>query len=320
MRCLTQYWKNSTWRSVSAQDGKPLTYTAGNALRTVNEGDVLYIITNLQGKLYLCGRIRAERVLSREEAEELLGGEVWDAKWHVVCGEKTADAERYNREIPSAIASELSFDVGGEHRRLVMRDDGVDRQTVRGLRELTPESAAALDQLIGKGNSEPGRELASPCAGSGPAMEGRARLTRHLVRERNRSLVQAKKASAGADPHCVVCGLSFEAVYGDLGRSFIECHHVDPLSKRSRPTKTSPDDLALVCANCHRMLHRALEGELSMTPERLRQIVRERRGGEMPGGAQQSDAPCAGPSNSKRDNAAAAASSEPRIAEQGARK
>lgn len=53
---------------------------------------------------------------------------------------------------------------------------------------------------------------------------------------------------------CEVCGFDFEAVYGELGRGFIECHHVVPLSEGQR--KTSLRDLALVCSNCHRMAHR----------------------------------------------------------------
>ncbi|MCP9491884.1 MAG: HNH endonuclease, partial [Solirubrobacteraceae bacterium MAG38_C4-C5] len=43
--------------------------------------------------------------------------------------------------------------------------------------------------------------------------------------------------------------------YGDCGRGFAECHHVRPLNEGGRETLI--EDLAVVCANCHRMIHRS---------------------------------------------------------------
>jgi predicted HNH restriction endonuclease len=60
---------------------------------------------------------------------------------------------------------------------------------------------------------------------------------------------------------CEVCGFNFCQHYGELGKDFAECHHKNPLSERpeelwSHILTTSLDDVAVVCANCHRMLHR----------------------------------------------------------------
>lgn len=55
---------------------------------------------------------------------------------------------------------------------------------------------------------------------------------------------------------CDVCNINFEFVYGDRGREFIEAHHLTPVSKLDGKTKTKVSDFALVCSNCHRMLHR----------------------------------------------------------------
>ena len=57
---------------------------------------------------------------------------------------------------------------------------------------------------------------------------------------------------------CEVCGFDFNAVYGELGSGYIEAHHRVPLSELSGESKTRLDDLALVCSNCHRMLHREI--------------------------------------------------------------
>ena len=57
------------------------------------------------------------------------------------------------------------------------------------------------------------------------------------------------------------------------GRDYIECHHRTSLFS-SGTTKTRLQDLALICSNCHRMIHRM---KTWLLPERLKQIVDERR-------------------------------------------
>jgi hypothetical protein len=49
-----------------------------------------------------------------------------------------------------------------------------------------------------------------------------------------------------------------------------ECHHVVPLHV-SGATTTKLADLAILCANCHRMIHR---GDPWLTPDELRDLVR----------------------------------------------
>lgn len=94
------------------------------------------------------------------------------------------------------------------------------------------------------------------------AIEGeiQVRLIRHRRREgwlRDQKLAQAKKLSGGA-LKCEVprCGFNFESVYGTTGRGYAQVHHLKPLSDRSAPAMTSLDDLAIVCANCHAIIHR----------------------------------------------------------------
>ncbi len=41
-----------------------------------------------------------------------------------------------------------------------------------------------------------------------------------------------------------------------LRNGFIECHHTKPVATLVEGEKTHLDDLVLVCANCHRMVHR----------------------------------------------------------------
>lgn len=54
---------------------------------------------------------------------------------------------------------------------------------------------------------------------------------------------------------CQVCGMDFEKTYGELGKSFIEVHHLHPVSQGER--KVNPiEDLIPLCSNCHSMIHR----------------------------------------------------------------
>ena len=87
-------------------------------------------------------------------------------------------------------------------------------------------------------------------------IEGDKKLVNHLVSERNTKIVEAKKRHAieNGTLRCVVpgCGFDFSSTYG---KDFIECQHKLPLSTRSSESETSLEDLALVCSNCHSIIH-----------------------------------------------------------------
>ena len=90
------------------------------------------------------------------------------------------------------------------------------------------------------------------------AKEGRLLSRLHTERERNRQIIERKKQQAlGANGRlsCEVCRFDFERHYGEAGRGIIECHHLTPLAELAREGHTRAEDLALLCANCHRMIH-----------------------------------------------------------------
>lgn len=92
-------------------------------------------------------------------------------------------------------------------------------------------------------------------------IEGQIIYKLHKARERNKKIVQAKKQQVlktAGKLACEVCEFVFEDHYGEMGRGFIECHHRTPLSQLTSATITKMQDLALVCSNCHKMLHRSI--------------------------------------------------------------
>jgi hypothetical protein len=105
--------------------------------------------------------------------------------------------------------------------------------------------------------------------------EGKEVARIHKRRERNKKAVETKKKKVLADRGsltCEVCGFDFAKKYGKLGFGFVECHHKIPLAKLSKGHRTQLSDLAIVCANCHRMLHRS---NPMLSVEDLRKTVQE---------------------------------------------
>lgn len=81
----------------------------------------------------------------------------------------------------------------------------------------------------------------------------------HLHRERNQKVIKLAKdkfKNKFGRLFCQVCDFDFSDKYGVLGEDFIEGHHTIAVSAMNPHHQTKPEDIALVCANCHRMLHR----------------------------------------------------------------
>jgi len=80
----------------------------------------------------------------------------------------------------------------------------------------------------------------------------------HKRRERNTKFIRQIKniAEKNGQLHCEICGFDFHQKYGDIGKGFIECHHLKPLSEYNSDEKTTKENLVLICSNCHKMLHK----------------------------------------------------------------
>jgi len=134
--------------------------------------------------------------------------------------------------------------------RQKLYDDGFLVPPVRGVWQLTGSWNAYLSEMPGL-QSQGGDELV--------VFEGRLCERLHRFRERSARVTKRKKQwvlkSLGR-LDCEVCRFSFQDRYGPLGSNFAECHHRIPLSELRTGQPTTLSDLAVVCANCHRMIHR----------------------------------------------------------------
>ena len=80
---------------------------------------------------------------------------------------------------------------------------------------------------------------------------------------------------------CQVCGMRFDERYGEIGKDFIEVHHLYPVCNMGENYQFDPMDrekgLVCLCSNCHSMIHRGghweeIDGERRMVPMTLREL------------------------------------------------
>ena len=94
---------------------------------------------------------------------------------------------------------------------------------------------------------------ARPAAVEFSAHEGALKEQKWLTQGRNRAL--RDKAIQQAMGRCAACERDYSKVLEGAGERVLEVHHRRQLSLRKTPRLTRVADLAVVCANCHRLLH-----------------------------------------------------------------
>lgn len=112
--------------------------------------------------------------------------------------------------------------------------------------------------------------------------EGDKIIREHIRQEltrRNSKIVQLAKEQALLKGKgiilCECCNFDFLKTYGKHGIGFIECHHKIFVSTGQRITTIT--DLALVCSNCHRMLHRKNLANEHYTVDELKKLIDDER-------------------------------------------
>lgn len=216
-------------------------------------GNMVWVIQGVpDGKktaFSLCGTYVAEQIGIEDPSSDL----------YVISGHRVKQFVPYlrlnNLEWFSALLkSQSNFSLGFNRIN--------DEIVIKALSALQAEGSTPLPSAL--------LDLDIPTSGT----EGTARLVTHLCRERNRAIVEAKKATIlKVKGHlcCEVCNFDFSATYGALGEGFCEVHHLVPLSASSDSVATTLDDLAILCSNCHRIIHRA---DPMLSVSQLSEVVR----------------------------------------------
>ncbi len=114
-------------------------------------------------------------------------------------------------------------------------------------------------KLIARGGRENFEDLSGAEAADmeGATIEERRRYRQHRKIERAGNAAKLVKRIHGCI--CQGCNIDFGVIYGAAGKDYIEAHHLTPLNELPEdvPVKLDPkNDFAVLCANCHRMIHR----------------------------------------------------------------
>lgn len=102
--------------------------------------------------------------------------------------------------------------------------------------------------------------------------EGTRRNRNITLYERSRELrdFAIEKYTKSGHIKCAACAFDFLDFYGEIGRDYIEIHHVKPVFQyededRNVFLKRALENVIPTCSNCHRMIHRDRQHPLSIT-------------------------------------------------------
>lgn len=93
-------------------------------------------------------------------------------------------------------------------------------------------------------------------------------LTESRSRSRNAGLREAAIQRSGG--RCEGCNVNFKKKADGLGKHCLVVHHKKQLKDIDQPTETKLSELAVVCANCHMMIHSNKNKALSLNQLRKR--------------------------------------------------
>lgn len=279
-RYFTQYWLNRTWyRNLeSGGEGALLTHSGSDLFvsRGVRPGDQVYMVTVLNGELYLCGKMEVAKLCSLNEAAEYLGfqpDELWQAREHIVA--RAATPMSFLLRVPLPLTRRLTFKVGDLTKPLTFESrTHLDRQTLRGVRELDQASARDLDTLLPSlipFSHQSNFELPEEVADGEMYYEGATKQIKVNSYERNPKAREECISFYG--PSCCVCNFDFGSSYGDTAKGFIHVHHLRPLAEIGEEYELDPvRDMRPICPNCHAMIHMKVPAH---TIKEMKRLVRK---------------------------------------------
>lgn len=118
----------------------------------------------------------------------------------------------------------------------------------------------------------------APSVSSTKVLEGTLTEIRYYRRGRHPGL--RLEALAKAKGVCAACGQDFSRVWDGRGARVLQVHHRKQMSAWDKPRLTAVADLAVVCANCHQLIH--INPRQAIAVEELRRRLatdrRRRRG------------------------------------------
>lgn len=155
------------------------------------------------------------------------------------------------------------------NKRDHLNSEAESSKVTKRLLDPTPWAVTHYDMSTGRCVVVRGAIPANSAEQDDPEVEGveGEERKRYILHRRREASLRKKKIMAslyenGGVLKCEVprCGFDFAKQYGVIGNEFAHVHHLRPLSEappEGRPVTLK--ELAIVCANCHAMIHRGGE-------------------------------------------------------------
>jgi predicted HNH restriction endonuclease len=162
-----------------------------------------------------------------------------------------------------------------------VENNGVHKITDKG-KIYIEENIDGFDFIESNGFSEEERKVVIDNDFSNLVIEeGFIRSNHTKTRTRSRKLVEKAREyfKVNNKIYCKACNFNFEDCYGEIGKGFIEIHHLKPIFAYENNFEQSIQDalsnVVPVCANCHRIIHRKKSNVLPI--ETLREIIAKQK-------------------------------------------
>jgi hypothetical protein len=154
MKFFTMLWRQDTCADHKARgwSGKLLRHMGSNQFtaRGVGEGDRIFAVATRRGKLVLLGAFTVGEVsTSRSHVRSAVGYEPWESDEYVISVPGTETPIDFDNLLPDDVTAQMVFVTARGLTRAVFRDPGrLDQQTLRGIRQLSSESALLLEEYL----------------------------------------------------------------------------------------------------------------------------------------------------------------------------
>jgi len=167
---------------------------------------------------------------------------------------------------------EKKKEISSIFRRLNNQYDGLLTEAL-GLyaKFLTSDYFLKPELVVYQDSQKPSQRQTTIRKSSETLREGKIANRYQEYHKRNPELRRLCIEAYGNKYECEICGMNFEKVYGEIGKEFIEIHHINPIAETEGEHDVDPaTDLIPLCSNCHSMIHHG-ENKTVLTPEQLRE-------------------------------------------------
>jgi predicted HNH restriction endonuclease len=165
-----------------------------------------------------------------------------------------------------------------KHRDEVFK--GVNSTTIKDAANEAIRVQSEIFGMTNAGSAEKIEELSklppSDLEASLQGKEGRLLTRLHSYKERDRKFSQQTKqyykSKNGGKLICDGCGVDPNTRYGASGERCVEAHHKVPIEELQPDSITTVEEMAILCANCHRIVH---SKKPCLTVDELRALLRQ---------------------------------------------